>query len=78
SVEEAALSRPRPILLTALASLASIILPLLLAGGSGAAGRASMTSISTVLFYGQLVATVLTLFVVPVVYVEVKMLEGRH
>jgi hydrophobe/amphiphile efflux-1 (HAE1) family protein len=77
SVEEAALSRLRPILLTALASLASI-LPLLLAGGSGAAGRASMTSISTVLFYGQLVATVLTLFVVPVVYVEVKMLEGRH
>ncbi|MCX5932841.1 MAG: efflux RND transporter permease subunit, partial [Cyanobacteria bacterium] len=77
SVEEAALSRLRPILLTALASLASI-LPLLLAGGSGAAGRASMTSISTVLFYGQLVATLLTLFVVPVVYLEVKLLEGRR
>jgi hydrophobe/amphiphile efflux-1 (HAE1) family protein len=77
SVEEAALTRLRPILLTALASLASI-LPLLLAGGSGAAGRASMTSISTVLFYGQLVATLLTLFVVPVVYLEVKLLEGRR
>jgi hypothetical protein len=37
-----------------------------------------MTSISTVLFYGQLVATLLTLFVVPVVYLEVKLLEGRR
>jgi multidrug efflux pump subunit AcrB len=76
AVETAAVTRLRPILLTAMASLASIV-PLLFAGGTGAAGRASMTSISTVLFYGQLVATVLTLFVVPVVYLEMKLIEGH-
>jgi len=76
AVETAAVTRLRPILLTAFASLASIV-PLLLAGGTGAAGRASMTSISTVLFFGQLVATVLTLFVVPVVYLEMKLLAGH-
>jgi hydrophobic/amphiphilic exporter-1 (mainly G- bacteria), HAE1 family len=76
AVETAAVTRLRPILLTALASLASIV-PLLFAGGTGAAGRASMTSISTVLFFGQLVATVLTLFVVPVIYLEIKGFEGH-
>ena len=77
ALESAAVTRLRPILLTAVASLASVV-PLLLGGSSGAAGRASMTSISTVLFYGQLVATVLTLFVVPVVYLEMKVLEGHR
>jgi Cu/Ag efflux pump CusA len=31
-----------------------------------------------VVFFGLLVSTVLTLFVVPVVYLEMKLLEGRH
>ncbi len=74
AVEEAAISRLRPILLTALSSLAGF-LPLLLATGAGAASR---ISIGTVVFFGLLVSTGLTLFVVPVVYLEVKLLEGRH
>jgi multidrug efflux pump subunit AcrB len=74
AVEEAAISRLRPILLTALSSLAGF-LPLLLATGAGAASR---ISIGTVVFFGLLVSTVLTLFVVPVVYLEMKLLEGRH
>jgi multidrug efflux pump subunit AcrB len=74
AVEEAAISRLRPILLTALSSLAGF-LPLLLATGAGAASR---ISIGTVVFFGLLVSTGLTLFVVPVVYLEVKLLEGRR
>jgi len=35
-------------------------------------------SIGTVVFSGLLVATALTLFVVPVVYLEIKLLEGRR
>ncbi len=74
AVEEAAISRLRPILLTALSSLAGF-LPLLLATGAGAASR---ISIGTVVFFGLLVSTGLTLFVVPVVYLEIKLLEGRR
>ena len=73
AIEEAAISRLRPIVLTALTSLAGF-LPLVFATGAGAASR---VSIGTVVFSGLLVATALTLFVVPVVYLEMKLLEGR-
>ena len=75
AIHGAALARLRPILLTAISSLAGF-LPLLLASGAGAASR---TSIGTVVFSGLLVATVLSLFVVPVVYRIVKGWElGRR
>jgi multidrug efflux pump subunit AcrB len=73
AIHGAAVARLRPILLTAFSSLAGF-LPLVLASGAGAASR---ISIGTVVFSGLLVATVLTLFVVPVVYRVVKGWELR-
>ena len=64
----AAVNRMRPILLTAVTSLAGF-LPLLLAEGSGSASR---ISIGTVVFSGLLVSSWLSLFVVPTVYLLLK------
>jgi multidrug efflux pump subunit AcrB len=61
-------ARLRPILLTAISSLAGFM-PLLFASGSGAVSR---MSIGTVVFSGLLVATVLSLFVVPALYSLIK------
>jgi Cation/multidrug efflux pump len=66
----AAGSRLRPILMTAISSLFGF-LPLVFASGAGAR---SQTSLGAVVFGGLLVATVLSLFVVPVFYVVVKTL----
>ncbi|QBE70073.1 RND transporter [Synechococcus sp. WH 8101] len=66
----AASSRLRPILMTAISSLFGF-LPLVFASGAGAR---SQTSLGAVVFGGLLVATVLSLFVVPVFYVVVKTL----
>jgi multidrug efflux pump subunit AcrB len=68
AIRGAAIARLRPILLTAISSLAGF-LPLLLARGFGSGSR---VSIGTVVFSGLLVATVLSLFVVPVIYRLVK------
>ena len=77
SITEAAVqsaeSRLRPILMTAIAALAGF-LPLVLANGAGAH---SQQSLGTVIFGGLVVATVLSLGVVPPVYVLVKNLEQR-
>ena len=62
----------RPILLTAVTSLAGF-LPLLLATGSGSASR---ISIGTVVFSGLLASTLLSLFVVPSVYFSIKRWRG--
>ena len=64
----AAVNRMRPILLTAITSLAGF-LPLLLAQGMGSASR---ISIGTVVFSGLLVSSALSLFVVPAVYLILK------
>ena len=69
---ESARSRFRPILMTAISSLFGF-LPLVLASGAGARGQASL---GTVVFGGLAVATVLSLFVVPVFYVVMKRLVG--
>jgi HAE1 family hydrophobic/amphiphilic exporter-1 len=69
---DAARSRFRPILMTAISSLFGF-LPLVLASGAGARGQASL---GTVVFGGLAVATVLSLFVVPVFYVVMKRLAG--
>ena len=70
----AAVNRMRPILLTAVTSLAGF-LPLLLAQGTGSAGR---MSIGTVVFSGLLVSSVLSLFVVPAVYLILKRWNGQR
>jgi multidrug efflux pump subunit AcrB len=69
----AAQSRMRPILMTAIASLAGF-LPLVVATTAGAN---SQQSLGTVIFGGLLVATVLSLGVVPPFYVAIKYLEER-
>jgi HAE1 family hydrophobic/amphiphilic exporter-1 len=72
AAREAARSRLRPIIMTAISSLFGF-LPLVLASGAGAR---SQTSLGTVVFGGLLVATVLSLFVVPVFYVVMKQWLG--
>ncbi|MEB3167942.1 MAG: efflux RND transporter permease subunit [Synechococcaceae cyanobacterium] len=70
---EAANSRLRPILMTAMAALAGFF-PLMVAQGAGAL---SQRSLGAVIFGGLLVATALSLFVVPAFYVLMKQLEAR-
>ncbi len=70
AAREAAQSRFRPIIMTAISSLFGF-LPLVLASGAGARSQASL---GTVVFGGLTVATVLSLFVVPVFYVLMKQL----
>jgi HAE1 family hydrophobic/amphiphilic exporter-1 len=73
AAREASLTRLRPILMTAISSLFGF-LPLVLASGAGAK---SQSALGTVVFGGLLVATVLSLFVVPVFYVVMKLIVGR-
>jgi HAE1 family hydrophobic/amphiphilic exporter-1 len=68
---EACQERLRPILMTAIAVIAGAI-PLLLASGAGAAARQSL---GTAIVGGMCVATVLSLFVIPVLYITIKSLE---
>ncbi|MEB3331581.1 MAG: efflux RND transporter permease subunit, partial [Synechococcaceae cyanobacterium] len=74
AAREAARSRLRPIIMTAISSLFGF-LPLVLASGAGAR---SQTSLGTVVFGGLLMATVLSLFVVPVFYVVMKTWLGER
>jgi multidrug efflux pump subunit AcrB len=68
AIREASTARLRPILLTAISSLAGF-LPLLFASGFGSGSR---VSIGTVVFSGLLASTALSLLVVPVVYQLIK------
>ena len=61
---EAATRRLRPILMTSIATVAGAV-PLMLASGAGAAAR---QSIGVVIVWGVSVATMLTLFLIPVFY----------
>ncbi|MGC6482118.1 MAG: efflux RND transporter permease subunit [Synechococcus sp.] len=74
AIESAAINRMRPILLTAITSLAGF-LPLLLASGTGSSSR---ISIGTVVFSGLMVSTLLSLFVVPAMYVLLKRRQQRQ
>ncbi|PZV02625.1 MAG: hydrophobe/amphiphile efflux-1 family RND transporter [Leptolyngbya sp.] len=69
----AAEQRFRPIIMTAISSLVGFF-PLLIATGAGSASR---WSVGYTVFGGLLVATVLSLLVVPVLYVLLKGLEDR-
>ena len=73
AASSAAQSRLRPILMTAGAALSGFF-PLVVASGAGAM---SQRSIGAVIFGGLLVATVLSLFVVPAFYVLMKKLEAN-
>jgi multidrug efflux pump len=64
AILEASDLRVRPVLMTSIATIVGA-LPLILGHGAGAESRAT---IGVVIFFGLLVATMLTLFVVPVFY----------
>jgi hydrophobic/amphiphilic exporter-1 (mainly G- bacteria), HAE1 family len=70
---EAAQERLRPILMTAISTLVGIF-PLAIATGAGAGSRQSL---GTAVFGGMLIATFLSLFVVPVLYVIVLSFSDR-
>jgi len=69
----AAQKRMRPIIMTAISTLSSIF-PLVIASGAGSASRQSL---GTAVFGGMFVATFLSLFVVPVLYIVIKALGER-
>ncbi|MEM8604262.1 MAG: efflux RND transporter permease subunit, partial [Cyanobacteria bacterium P01_H01_bin.121] len=64
---EAAQQRLRPIIMTAISTLLGIF-PLVIATGAGSASRQSL---GTAVFGGMIVSTVLSLFVVPVLYMVI-------
>ncbi len=71
---EATSRRFRPILMTSFAFILGVV-PLLIAGGAGAA---SQQAIGTVVFGGMLASTLLAIPFVPVFYVVLQRLRGRH
>jgi len=71
---EAAQERLRPILMTAIATIVGAV-PLFVASGAGAAARQSL---GTAIIGGMCVATVLSLFVVPILYIVIKTAETRY
>ena len=73
SAVKASILRLRPILMTAV-SFAVGVLPLVVATGAGAVSRQSL---GTVVFGGMVVATVLTLGLVPVFYVVLERMRTR-
>ncbi|MGV0023573.1 efflux RND transporter permease subunit, partial [Phormidesmis priestleyi] len=73
SVIEACRERLRPILMTAISTVMGAV-PLVLATGPGAAARQSL---GAAIVGGMCIATVLSLFIVPVLYVVIKSAEGR-
>jgi HAE1 family hydrophobic/amphiphilic exporter-1 len=68
AVIEASQERLRPIVMTALSTLIGTI-PLVTATGAGAGSRQSL---GTAVFGGMLIATFLSLFVVPILYIVIK------
>ncbi|MEA5616480.1 efflux RND transporter permease subunit [Cronbergia sp. UHCC 0137] len=70
---QAAEGRLRPILMTAFSTLLGI-LPLATATGAGAASRQSL---GTAVFGGMFVATFLTLFIVPILYIVIGKIRQR-
>jgi HAE1 family hydrophobic/amphiphilic exporter-1 len=68
SAIEAARLRLRPILMTSIAFILGV-LPLVFATGAGSAGR---HSVGTTVFGGMIVSTFLNLFIIPVLYIEVR------
>jgi multidrug efflux pump len=72
AVREAARRRLRPILMTSIATVAGAV-PLMLASGAGAAAR---TAIGVVIVWGVSIATVITLFLIPLLYSRLARFTG--
>ncbi|MEA3042394.1 MAG: multidrug efflux pump [Sphingomonadales bacterium] len=72
AVREAAARRLRPILMTSIATVAGAV-PLMLAGGAGAAAR---TAIGVVIVFGVSIATIITLFLIPLLYSRLARFTG--
>jgi HAE1 family hydrophobic/amphiphilic exporter-1 len=71
---EAAQIRLRPILMTALAFILGVV-PLVLASGAGANSRHAL---GTAVFGGMILSTLLSLALVPVMYVVIERLRERQ
>jgi hydrophobic/amphiphilic exporter-1 (mainly G- bacteria), HAE1 family len=71
---QSARQRLRPILMTAISTLVGTF-PLVIAIGAGAGSRQSL---GTAVFGGMLVATFLSLFVTPILYIVIKQLSDRY
>jgi len=74
AAEEAARLRFRPILMTSFAFLLGV-LPLVVASGAGAASRRAL---GTAVFGGMATATLLGIFIIPVLYVVIQRLAERR
>jgi len=72
AIREASRRRLRPILMTSIATVAGAV-PLMLAGGAGAAAR---TAIGVVIVFGVSIATVITLFLIPLLYSRLARFTG--
>ncbi len=72
AVREASRRRLRPILMTSIATVAGAI-PLMIATGAGAAAR---TAIGVVIVWGVSIATVITLFLIPLLYSRLARFTG--
>ena len=70
---EASQERLRPILMTACSTLLGIF-PLVVDTGAGSTSRQSL---GTAVFGGMLIATFLSLFVVPIFYIVIKMFTEK-
>jgi len=71
---EAARIRLRPILMTSFAFILGVV-PLVLAGGAGQAGR---RSVGTTVFGGMIASTLLNLFFIPVLYLVIERARERR
>jgi multidrug efflux pump len=72
AIREAAQRRLRPILMTSIATVAGAV-PLMLATGAGAAAR---SAIGVVIVYGVAIATLITLFLIPLLYSRLARYTG--
>ncbi len=72
AIREASRRRLRPILMTSIATVAGAV-PLMIATGAGAAAR---TAIGVVIVFGVSLATVITLFLIPLLYSRLARYTG--
>jgi multidrug efflux pump len=72
AIREASARRLRPILMTSIATVAGAV-PLMLATGAGAAAR---TAIGVVVVWGVSISTLITLFLIPILYTKLARFTG--
>ncbi|HWT12992.1 MAG TPA: efflux RND transporter permease subunit [Allosphingosinicella sp.] len=72
AIREASRRRLRPILMTSIATVAGAV-PLMIATGAGAAAR---STIGTVIVWGVSISTLITLFLIPLLYSRLARLTG--